>query len=698
MWSNLDIKTKKSFFLPLQNPRKHTAMQAEQFVPCSCGVDAGTLGGFERAILNSAGAGIIATRTNGIITHFNPEAERMLGYAAEEMIGTVTPEAFHLASEMLARAREFSLEEGIEVPPGFEVFVRAARTGVTETREWTYRRKDGSHLPVLLSVSAIRGHGGEIEGFLGIARDITELKAAQAALRQSEGMLNRAQALAKIGSWEFDLKTSELMLSRELHRILGLPELSPAELGMAYRSRIHPEDLQELDRIVEVAIARREGFTYRYRIPGPDNTLRQIVGIGEVVTDEHRNPVMLRGTVQDVSHQQQTEQRLAEALAAAENANRAKTEFLSRMSHELRTPLNAIIGFARMLTNLGDADALRRTEYLGHINNAGVHLLSLINEILDLGAVESGHIQYNISEFSTARILPEVSSYITPMLAQKKIQLDIEQSSYMVRADYFRLKQVLLNLISNAVKYNVTGGVILVSCQVASLTSVRILVTDTGTGIPATRAASLFTPFERLGADESIEGTGIGLTIAKKLIEDMDGNIGFYNNLGKGTTFWIELPAGMQEPEHAEFRPARGKTSDIIPRKSEETARILLVEDNPVNVALLEAFFARENQYRLDVCVTGIGALAKLADSYYNLVLLDINLPDISGIEVLRHIRSAENTRNIPVIAVSADAMAHQIQAALGAGFDEYLTKPVDFDLLRASMNRLLRRNDAVIG
>lgn len=509
-------------------------------------------GGFERAMLNSAGVAIVATLPDGIITHFNPEAERMLGYRARELIGRYTPEIFHDRAEIELRARELSSEPGHEVKPGFDVFVQNTRAEKAESREWTYVRKDGSRFSVWLKVTPILDDDGAIEGYLGVARDITELK---------------------------------------------------------------------------------------------------------------------------------------QALQAAERANRAKSEFLSRMSHELRTLLHAIIGFTRLLSADSVLDPHERETYLSHVGNAGVHLLNLINEVLDLSAIESGKMSYRITGFSTARILPDVASYLMPLLRQKRIQLEIIPSECIVRADYLRLKQSLLNLVSNAVKYSEPGGVILLTCQPASAETIRLLITDTGKGIPEAMAQKLFTPFERLGADENTEGAGIGLSITRKLIEGMGGSVGHFNNHDQGSTFWIELPLGTEESSPVD-RPKGSEGLNSISAEAAATLRILLVEDNPVNAALMQAWFRRHPGYELVVAGNAAEALGVLEKNMIDIAFIDVHLPDASGFDLLRQVRSLERTRFMPVIAISADAMDYQVQAALNAGFDEYLTKPLDFDLLQLSLAR----------
>ncbi len=647
---------------------------------------------FERAILNSAGVGIVTTDTEGVISHFSPAAERMLGYAADEVIGKMTTAAFHDVDEIIARAVELSKTQGTQIEPGFEVFVRRARAGTVETREWTWVRKDGSTFPILLSVSAIKQLTGEIEGFLGVARDITEVKKAQQDLSHSEEMLNRAQSLAKVGSWEFDLRTHELTWSREHYRIFELTELPSAQLYAAYRSKIHPDDIAELDRVVQIATEKGTGFIYQHRVMCNDGKIKQVVGIGEVIKDADGKPAILRGTVQDVSHERAVQQQIIEARNAAEAANMAKSEFLSRMSHELRTPLNAIVGFGRLLTDGAKLTANLRNEYLNYINHAGMHLLQLINEILDLSAVESGAIAYNLADFPASQLIGEVIALVKPIVTEKQQRIDARNSVFVLRADFFRLKQVLLNLVSNALKYSEPGSAVSIGCEQVDAGFVRISVTDQGHGIPAEKQSQLFKPFNRLGAAPDLEGTGIGLTIARKLMEHMGGKIGFRNNETAGATFWMDVPAGNSAAASAFTAVKKQAANSGNAQGPARALRILLVEDNPVNVALMEAYFSDYKHYDLDISETGAEAIGKLDKNAYDVALLDINLPDMSGHDILRFMRQSERLKSIPAFALSADAMVDQIEKGLAAGFDQYFTKPIDFGALVSAIDEIALR------
>lgn len=375
---------------------------------------------------------------------------------------------------------------------------------------------------------------------------------------------------------------------------------------------------------------------------------------------------------------QRAEESIRLAREQAETANRAKSEFLSRMSHELRTPLNAILGFTQLLEL--DSPTSSQTESISHISRAGQHLLLLINEVLDIARIESGRLALTPEPIEIGSFLREAIDLIRPLAARHDIVaqlVETEATHEVLLADRQRLKQVLLNLLSNAVKYNRAGGQVKVSCSLMPLDRLRIEVTDTGRGISAERMKRLFVPFERLGAEETdIEGTGIGLALSRGIVAALKGELGVESTVGVGSTFWVMLPRalGAAPPAPVEETPP----VPTIPPPSEDVPRrtVLYIEDQDLNLRLVERILQGRSEYRLLTAMQGGIGLDLAREHQPDLILLDLNLPDMSGDDVLRRLKDDPIVQKIPVIMVSADAMGDRIEQMLALGATGYLTKP----------------------
>ena len=377
---------------------------------------------------------------------------------------------------------------------------------------------------------------------------------------------------------------------------------------------------------------------------------------------------------------------LLEAKNEAERANQSKSEFLSRMSHELRTPLNAILGFGQLL-ELAENDPGR----LGHVKQilmGGKHLLALINEVLDLARVESGKMSVSLEDVAIADLVRECVSLIHPQAVAKQISVHVDAClpDINVRADHTRLKQVLLNLLSNAIKYNRVGGEVRVSCE-TSATTLKLNFLDTGPGLSADELARLFVPFERLNADDmQIEGSGIGLALSKRLVQLMEGQIGVDSVKGQGCTFWVQFPLAQQSlmPEASALTTTDHSEGVVDVRQEPAVRTVLCMEDNPNNLQLMESILGMLPGVKmLSAIAPGLGL--EIARAHQpDLILLDINLPDMDGFEVMRCLREHPSTKSIPVVAVSANAMEQDLARGMAAGFADYVTKPID-------VGRLLR-------
>jgi signal transduction histidine kinase/AmiR/NasT family two-component response regulator len=386
---------------------------------------------------------------------------------------------------------------------------------------------------------------------------------------------------------------------------------------------------------------------------------------------------LLIGT--DNSVRKQVELELHDAMAVAEKANLAKSDFLSSMSHELRTPLSAILGFAQLIESGVPAPTIAQKRSVDQILKAGWYLLDLINEILDLALIESGKLSLSLEPISLSEVMHECQAMIEPQAQKRGISVTFPRIEvrYFVQADRTRVKQVLINLLSNAIKYNNVGGTVVVQCVASAAGRIRICVEDSGGGLTPEHLAQLFQPFNRLGQEGNVEeGTGIGLVVCKRLVELMGGVIGVESVVGKGSVFWIDLNL-TTEPQ-ATAGPA--ESMDSVRASVEAGAQIrtlLYVEDNPANLMLVEDLIARRSDIRLLSARDGNRGIELARASRPDAILMDINLPGISGITALKILALDPATAHIPVVALSANAMPRDIARGLEAGFFRYLTKPI---------------------
>ena len=395
----------------------------------------------------------------------------------------------------------------------------------------------------------------------------------------------------------------------------------------------------------------------------------------------------------DNSQRKRIEENLHEAMAAAESANRAKTDFLSSMSHELRTPLNAILGFAQLLDSGSPAPTPTQKRSLEQILKAGWYLLELINEVLNLTMIESGKVTLSREPVSLAEVMLECRAMIEPQAQQRGITMTFPafEVPYFVSADRTRVKQVLINLLFNAIKYNRPAGSVAVECALTAPGLMRVSVRDTGGGLTPRQVEQLFQPFNRLGKETGTEeGTGIGLVVAKRLVEFMGGTIGADSTVGVGSHFWIDLSlTAAPRLVAAETEPAIVMRPEIPSGTPLRT--ILYIEDNPANLELVEQLMARRPDLRLLGAADGELGIEFARACQPEVILMDINLPGISGLEVMKILRADPATAHIPIIALSANAIPRDIEKALEAGFFNYLTKPIRVNQFLDALDAALR-------
>lgn len=552
---------------------------------------------------------------------------------------------------------------------------------------------DGSIHWMLERGDVVRSETGEPLHFLGVVQDITERVDAEQRQHEVEKRFAFAVEGAGDGVWDWDMQTNVMLFSKFYMAMLGYDENELPNTVETWINSVHPDDLESVQNYLQEYLENKMPvYEVELRLQCKDKSYKWILCRGTVVKrNSEGEPLRMIGIHSDITKRKEAEQNLIDAREEADNANRAKSQFLSSMSHELRTPMNAIMGFGQLLT-MESSPALSESqqENVNEIVKAGDHLLELINQVLDLAKIEAGHIELSIEAVGLGEVISESLQLIAPLAKKRGINISLmkndkeilpEQLSeqfYAVRADRTRLRQVLLNLLSNAVKYNIDNGKIKICCQQTEDNSVYISVTDTGEGIPTEQQSQLFQAFSRLDADKTeVEGTGIGLIITKNIIELMGGKIGVVSQLGKGSTFWFELPSDslilVQEDESADKEIKSTKESN-----SEHEHAVLYIEDNPANLRLVTQLLGRLSNIHMWSAHEPMLGLELAAEHKPDLILLDINLPGMNGYAVLEHLRQREATRNTPVIAISANAMPKDIQKGIDAGFDGYITKPID--------------------
>ncbi|MFZ6732288.1 response regulator [Undibacterium sp. Ji42W] len=386
-------------------------------------------------------------------------------------------------------------------------------------------------------------------------------------------------------------------------------------------------------------------------------------------------------------------QDLEQARMHAEIANRAKSTFLSNMSHELRTPLNAILGFAQILASDSLQTSLEeKKEFAKHIEEAGSHLLALINEILDLAKVESGAMKLSVEVITLDEVFAECKTMIEPLAQKRGINVGFAENTCLhVNADRIRLKQVLINLLSNAIKYNRQSGSVSVAAFLEDDLHVCIQVTDTGVGLSAVQLETIFQPFNRLGREVfNEEGTGIGLSLVKHLVEAMDGSIGINSQVGAGSTFWVRFPGSVADSHYRKPDIKTMVDETVQSERSSAQKCLLYVEDNPTNLRLVAELIRLRSDLVLLTATDGLLGIEQARSYLPDVILMDINLPGIDGIETMRFLQSDPRTTHIPVIAVTANAMPADLESGKTAGFFSYITKPINIEEFALAVDKAL--------
>lgn len=486
--------------------------------------------------------------------------------------------------------------------------------------------------------------------------------------------LQEAQRIGRMGNWSWDILSDQFYWSDEIFRIFGYEsgEINPSQ--ERFIATLHPDDVVTLKLAEQDSFSQGNRHSIDHRIILPTGEERWVHEEVIATLGEDGKPVKLAGTIQEITERKLIEQNLRQAKEEAEQASKAKSVFLSRMSHELRTPLNAILGFSQVLQM--DTITEEQQIFVTEIRQAGDHLLALINELLDLSRIEAGRLLVVMESTSLKEVLDEAIILTRGLMEKRQLQLHMNcTENYNVIADKIRLRQVLVNLLSNAAKYNKYGGDINIACESCD-DIIKITIVDSGFGIKPEHMQKLFVPFERMDAESSgVDGSGIGLALSKQIIELMNGAIGADSKHGAGSTFWIELQTA--KPSTALKKELQFEDSDL-----NGTYSVLYIEDNASNLHVVEAMLRHYPALKLISATNGSIGLEAAKEYLPDVILLDINLPDMNGYDILKILRQSSTTSNIPVIALSADAMSIDVERGLAAGFDDYLTKPVDANKL----------------
>lgn len=644
---------------------------------------------FQRTILDNVAYAIISTTPDGIVTSFNPAAERLLGYSAAEVLDKQTPELWHDPQEMAHRARLLSEKLGTTILPGFEVFTARPSRDQPEENEWTFIRKDGRRIPVNLSITAVRDDIGRIAGFVGLTYDLSERKQTQHQLQLLTFALDKVrESIVLMGENDphflYANGSSALTLGYSRAELTG---------GMAVYD-IDPEWSPEVWRKFWPELCARRQLQFESTHRCRDGRVFPV----EVTANyfEFDGKIYNLAICRDISERKQAEYELRQykeqledtvkhrtaelrlARDAAEAANKAKSVFLANMSHELRTPLNAILGFSGiLLKNPALQDNDRRNVDI--ISRSGEHLLTLLNDVLEMAKIEAGRVQLDEAPFDLGDMVRDVINMMQVRATEENLELIIDQSSEFPRyivGDQARLRQVMINLVGNALKFTRHGGVtVRLGTKNNSISHLLIEVEDSGPGIAPEDQKRIFEPFVQIGQLADNKGTGLGLSITRQFVQLMNGSIGLESKLGEGSLFRVSLP--LRQADAADIRNLHSSEQrqvlGLAPGQPEY--RILVVEDQFDNQLLL-ANLMESVGFNVKVADNGKLGMELFQTWHPHFIWMDRRMPVMDGLEATKNIRMLPGGKDVKIIAVTASAFVEQRAEMLDAGMDDFVCKP----------------------
>ena len=646
-------------------------------------------GALQSAIFNSANFSSIATDAKGVIQIFNVGAERMLGYAAADVMNKITPADISDSQELIARAKALSVELGTPITPGFEALVFKASRGIEDIYELTYIRKDGSRFPAVVSVTALRDAQGAIIGYLLIGTDNTARKLVEAEQKKLDQRLRDQQFYTRS---LIESNIDALMATDPSGIITDVNKQMEALTGCTRDELIgapfkdYFTDPERAEAGIKLVLSEKKVTDYELTACARDGKQTVVSYNATTFYDRNRTLQGVFAAARDVTERKRVEAELRDAKAVAESASQTKSDFLASMSHEIRTPMNAIIGIADLLAKTPLSP--EQNKYVQIFRRAGDNLLHIINDILDLSKVEASELEMEKTGFSLNDLLEKVTEMVAVRANEKGLALVCEIAPKVPTAlvgDPTLLSQVLLNLLGNAIKFTESGEVALLVTPDADSTvpgTLRFTVSDTGIGIPGEKLGAVFERFTQ--ADSSTTrrygGSGLGLTISKRLVELMGGRIWVESEVGKGSVFSFAVPLEI-------WVCARRPTAVPVgagPEAPLPALSILLAEDSPDNCTITMAYL-EDTPYRVEIAETGAIACKRFMAGHYDLVLMDRQMPIMDGLTATRTIRAWEQANDrppTPIIALTASALKGDREMCLAAGCTAFLTKPIKQEVL----------------
>lgn len=635
----------------------------------------------QSAILKQAPTAIIITNTEGIITLFNPAAEKMLGYLSSEVVDKLNYINILEKKEIIELAQIFSSKMGINADPSFKVLVLETQYSLHSSREWMLLKKNGIAFPAYQEISPLIDTELKVTGYLFIATDMSQQVADRIRLENMKDQLVKASEVAKIGIWKWDVRTNEVEWNSIMYEIYGIkPESNGEKLSFStWLASLHPDDKQLMQDKVQKAISEGTRLDPIFRIIRNEGEVRYIKSDATIEHDIAGNPTIMLGINRDITDQLKNEQQLRNAKLMADKANIAKSEFVANMSHEIRTPMNAILGMVQLLkkTKLKS----KQLDYLVKTESAAKVLLGILNDILDFSKMEAGKLELDPHTCHIDQLLRNVSTISSVNIRDKNIEVlfDIDPNlpSYIM-ADELRLQQVLINLTSNAIKFTHEGEVLLSVHLLEKNNNHTILkfsVQDTGIGISHENLENIFNVFSQAEASTTrrFGGTGLGLAICQRLVTLMGGKLVAESQLNKGSTFSFTIPCSAIEPTtHLSAIEAKGKLLSL------QNFKLLIIDDNK-NVRALLTKMAESLGWYAEAVMNGQDAINKLQTEQYNCILIDTSMPDMDGFDTIKYMNSHFPEHNWPIVIMMT---VHQTKELLDrlSGFKEIqtvLTKPV---------------------